>query len=452
MLGNYMIKNSKLNFNIKAILTALILLLTSFSVFAVADNQISYDQITVTYSFETPTIKEVTIGDGVYDRVTIQGLSASGNSGEPRLPVGGAYILLPQGTSLDDINVISESVFLGSGFNVEPVGQMIPISQISSAISPTPNENIYNSKDMFPGNLFEEVGTYSFRGYEMLVLNLHPIQYVPVTGELYFYEEMMISVNLVKDGNINPLFRDLEKDRIEIMNKVDNPEVVETYDYSIQHPLDSYDFLIITTDSLKNSFQPLENFHDANGISTIIKTTTDIGSSNPDDIRDYIRDAYNNWGIDYALIGADDDIIAAKDLFVRTIWWWPWSETEENMPSDLYYACLDGTYDYNGNGQFGEPDDGPGGGDVDLVAEVYVGRAPVGNTAEVNNFVDKTIAYLYSDDPYLEDVLMTGEELNDAPLTWGSLTINFVLFILKVVCQEVLTILKALIVLQNTSL
>jgi len=223
----------------------------------------------------------------------------------------------------------------------------------------------------------------------------------------------------MKDGNISPMFRNLEKDKNKIMEKVDNPVIADTYNHPINQPIASNDLLIITTDSLKSGFESLKNFHDANDLSTVIKTTSDIGSSNPDDIRDYIRNAYSSLQIDYVLIGADDDIISAKDLFVRTIWWWPWSETEEHMPSDTYYACLDGTYDNNGNGLYGEPNDGPGGGDVDLVADVYVGRASVGSNEEVNNFVQKTISYLFSDDPYLEDALMVGELLNTAPLTWG---------------------------------
>ncbi len=412
-------KNNKIDMNYNVIFIALILILTSFPIFTVAQNVNDYEQISLTYSFEQPIIEQIMIGSNVYTRITIQDLSASGNCGEPRLPSDGAYILLPQGTMVDDITVKSEGKLLGSGFNVEPVGKMIPISKSSSIIIPVQDKDLYSSTEMFPGNLFEEIGIYSFRGYKILVLKLNPVQYIPADGELYFYKEIKISVNLTYDGNINHMFRNLEKDKIKIIDKVDNPEIADTYNHPVNPPLDSYDLLIITTDPLKSGFETLKEFHNENGLSTVIRTTTDIGSSNPDDVRDYILDAYNNLLIDFVIIGADDDVIAAKDLFVRTVWWWPWSETEEHMPSDTYYACLDGPYDNNGNGLYGEPNDGPGGGDVDLVADVYVGRASVGNNEEVSNFVVKTIQYLYSDDPYLEDALMAGEMLNSAPLTWG---------------------------------
>ena len=72
------------------------------------------------------------------------------------------------------------------------------------------------------------------------------------------------------------------------------------------------------------------------------------------------------------------------------------------MPSDLYYACLDGTYNYDNDNKWGEPNDGEGGKDVDLIAEVYVGRACVGDLKEAKNFVSKTISYMKSNDNYLK--------------------------------------------------
>jgi hypothetical protein len=91
------------------------------------------------------------------------------------------------------------------------------------------------------------------------------------------------------------------------------------------------------------------------------------------------------------------------------------------MPSDLYYACLDGTYNYDGDNKWGEPTDGDGGGDVDLVADVYVGRACVGSSAEVTYFVDKTISYMtISEDPYLSEAVFVGEYLGDYGIaSWG---------------------------------
>ena len=135
----------------------------------------------------------------------------------------------------------------------------------------------------------------------------------------------------------------------------------------------------------------------------MIKTLTDIGGSDLESIRNYIRDAYTNWGIEYVLIGGDDTVVPAPMLWVsgmdeNTTYY------EDTMPADIYYACLDGPYNYDGDGKWGEPHDGTNGGDVDLIAEVYVGSACVDNIADVNNFVTKTVAYINKnpDDGYLK--------------------------------------------------
>jgi hypothetical protein len=84
---------------------------------------------------------------------------------------------------------------------------------------------------------------------------------------------------------------------------------------------------------------------------------------------------------------------------------------EYDLPSDLYFACLDGTFNYDGDGANGEPTDGEGGGDVDLMAEVTVGRAAVDDIAEAEQFVSKTLEYLTCNKPYLDNVLVTAERL-----------------------------------------
>lgn len=376
----------------------------------------------VRYSFNKPVVERLTVDEHVYDKVIMPDAPCSGDPGEPSLPTKGAYILLPQKTKVSEtIATPGEKVSLGSGYHIMPTSNPTPLSHGNPSQMPIGDEEIYKSKEPFPGKLSTEVGTYSFRGYEILVLMLHPVQYVPATGELFYYKDMTISVKTVRDGYISPLFRGLEKDKREAMKKVDNPGVADTYGKKISGTSSSneYDLLIVTTDSLKRSFQDLEDYHTSKGVRTIITTLTDTGSS-PEDIRDYIRDAYANWGINYVLIGGDDNVVPAKLLWVYGLDedTWPY---ESIMPSDLYYACLDGTFNYDDDNKWGEPTDGEGGGDVDLLAEVYVGRACVGSKNEVDNFVTKTIAYMDADaDDYLKKVCLAGEHLGDYGIaSWG---------------------------------
>lgn len=371
--------------------------------------------INVIYNFECPTIETINIEGSYYDRVFLTGCSTASNPGEPNIPSKGVFILLPPKSKAINIKVVAgEKHLLGTGFNVDPIGKPIPITQSSVIKKIVANDLVYQSNLLYPGNLYTGVGTYSFRGYEILILLLHPIQYNPINGDLYYYDDMKVIVDTSYDAQANSLFRGFERDKQDVMNKVDNPAVAEQYNGLHSSSMDTYDLLILTTDSLKNNFDPLKQAHDTEGIETVIKTLTDVGSSDQEAIRNYIRDAYLDLGVDYVLLGGDHNIVP-----VRTLWVYGLDENTEPyetyMPSDLYYACLDGPYNYDGDNKWGEPNDGINGGDVDLMSEVFVGRACVDNVADVNNFVTKTVAYINKDpdDEYLGRVCLAGEYLGD---------------------------------------
>lgn len=408
--------------HVKAFIVTVVLLLTTASSLVAAESGSDDNKIIQTYSFEKPQINHVTIEDTVYDQIIISDASGCSDPGEPDLPAVGVKLLLPQGTEITDINITpGEKVFLGSNFNIIPSRMPLKLSETNLLSKPVQDELIYTSEEAFPESLFTEIGTYVFRGYEILVLTLYPVQYMPASGDLYYFRDMTVIVKTEKNGEINPLFRNLEMDSFEIIRKVDNPLTINSYTEKTTIPVFSgnYNLLILTPEDLKDHFTPLKNAHDAQGISTEIKTLRDISifpdSVTPEDIRDFIKEEYTNSGIEYVLIGGDNDIVPAKDLWVRA---WNGGDTTF-MPSDLYYACLDGTYNYDGDDQWGEPDDGEDGNDVDLIAEVYLGRACVGSTTEVDNFVDKTTSYINSGGYSDGNVLMVGEFLWDDPDTWG---------------------------------
>jgi len=406
---------------ILAILVISFSLLSTSSVFVGAEQETVNEQINVSYSFDTPKLTKITIGDTIYDQVILQDVPCFGDPGEPYLPIKGAFILLPEGSKVANIFVeTGEKIKLGEDFYIVPAGKPVPMSKIHLARDPVPDETIYGSTDMFPGELFSEAETYSFRGYDILVLSLYPVQYVPTSGEVFFYPSLTVNVEIVENNMVNPLFRGLSKDRIEVLNKIDNPVVVDTYtnEIGVLGGLEQYDLLILTTDDFKDDFEPLKNAHEENGLATKIKTLSDINMMpdrvTPEDIRSFVQDEYLNHGIEYLLIGGDADVVPDKMLYVFGL-----DEDirpyETEMPVDMYYGCLDGTFNYDGDNLWGERTDGENGDDVDLYADVFVGRACVDNVFDIDNFVTKTIDYMNTDfnDPYLKKVLMAGEYLGD---------------------------------------
>ena len=367
------------------------------------------EQLTLDYSFDCPRVTTVKIGDTLYDRVTLEDATNGGPVGSPALPAAGARILIPFGTQVKSVDVIAGTrVLLGSDLLIEPVAR--PYRLMDGPLSvgvATPDESIYTSGDRYPAADFEEIGTQSFRGYQILVLRLQPVEYLPASGELSYSPNLRVVVETEETGRMPTLFRGFEGDAHEARGRVDNPEIIGSYEAAGARGARAYDMMILTTDALAGSFAALEAYHDGQGLATEIHTITEVGSSDPAAVREYIRNAYLNDGIEYVLIGGDDDIIPAQDLYVDSMEGY----TENEMPGDIYFGCLDGTWDDDGDGVFGEPTDGADGGDVDLLAEVFVGRCSAGDTTEVNRFVTKTLWYLGGSHTTPAEVLLVGEHL-----------------------------------------
>lgn len=379
------------------------------------------------YTFSTPQIVELTMEDYVYDQIFIDHLPSFSNPGEPCLPVQGASILLPPAAVITDVTVeTTECIMLTTNNTILPGSVPIPISSNHSFVIPQPDPVIYELDDEFPNTLVTQIGVYVARGYTIAEFRLHPIQYNPIKNTLYYYPQMKLIVTVETAGQLSTLYRDLPIDSQYIASKVDNPEMIEYwYPTNVTAISDSYDLLILTTEDFADGFIPLKEIHDERGLRTEIKTLRDIAlipsTIDPEMIRSFIRDEYLDHGIEYVLLGGDADFIPARMLWVSgmdegTVYY------ETTLPADFYFGCLDGTFNGDGDDRWGEPTDGDQGGDVDLLAEVYIGRATVDSIDEVGYFVTKTIAYLTMDplNPILSKVLFAGERLGDFGIaSWG---------------------------------
>lgn len=361
------------------------------------------DSLSLTYRFEhTPVMTRVNLGDATYDRVEVPDLIRFGHPGEPDLPTASARILLPMGMKVRDLQVVTGSeVLVGTGYLIEPAQEPAPLS-VAGHKPTLPKEEVYSQNRMFPG-LFTDLGTQYFRGYAIRVLRLNPLQYNPVTGMLVYFKEMTVSMNLTEDA-INPLFRGLAVDQAEAMKRVDNPDTAETYALFSPSTTVVKKMLILTNTDLKKDW---DEYAAAQPYDTYVIATS---QTDPAQIRNSIKLHYVMNQITHVLIGADDNRIPARD-FVYGLYNYTY------MPTDNYYSNLDGTFDANGNGLYGEyPVD-----DLDFYAEVYIGRGCVDNSTEFNRFRRNHIRYREksSSDIFFKKVLLVGEKLDDYFPTWG---------------------------------
>ncbi|MCK5258747.1 MAG: right-handed parallel beta-helix repeat-containing protein, partial [Thermoplasmatales archaeon] len=125
-------------------------------------------------------------------------------------------------------------------------------------------------------------------------------------------------------------------------------------------------------------------------------------------IRNFIRYIHQEWGTKYVLLGGDVETIPVRKLYVNLSNWHSSYVGEVPIegwiPSDLYFGCLDGTWNDDFDKKFGERKNYSIDEEADFVAEVYIGRAPVDNKYDVATFVNKIIQFETTQKP--NDVLL----------------------------------------------
>jgi hypothetical protein len=351
-----------------------------------------------------------------------------GEEGNPLLPYFSTNILLPQGQEIINIKILNEEYFsIIDNITIQPASRKFPTYQKAENYKVKPNETIYNSYDLFPDNMIDHVSIQYLAGHSIGSFLICPIIYQPAAKEAKLLKEIELEITIRKSERAGVLEQFLQDSKIinqRITKIVENPEVLPTYNYSLNRD-EECDILLITNNTLLPAFQDYVDFKVSTGYFVEAITTEDIytnytGQDNQEKIRNCIIDYYLNFGITFVILGGDSapnnpthDIIPHRGLFALD---------DNNIPADMYYACLDrgtggGTgpdWNNDGDNQWGEP------GEYDLYSEVGIGRICVDDAVEIQNFTSKLT--MYQDSPVINDTekaLMIGEELNNSPWTFG---------------------------------
>ncbi|MHA1792113.1 MAG: C25 family cysteine peptidase [Promethearchaeota archaeon] len=165
--------------------------------------------------------------------------------------------------------------------------------------------------------------------------------------------------------------------------------------------------LIITINSLSNAFQPLADLKTSRGVNTKILTVEEIeanttftsqGADTAAHIRNAIKYYHDHDETEFVILGGDVGVIPIRYVFnpdTTEQYFYNGQYYQNLKPTDQYYAGLNGTWDADGDGKYGEMRDGTNNqkDEVDWTAEVFVGRLPVHNTTDTTSIVNKIINY-----------------------------------------------------------
>jgi hypothetical protein len=300
---------------------------------------------------------------------------------KPLVPMVCKMFTFPFGTTIDDVTVsFQETIQQTLKCKVIPSPA---ISYISTEIPFEKDDGTidYSKIDVYPAHKFDyTLGSGFYHGEHVILLNLniYPVQYYPNSDKISYTPQATIDVTYT-----------LPKDNV--------------------LAIDEYDFLVLSPTEFSDELQPLIDYKNNDGISTILKTLDeipDVGYDQPESIKLFIKDAIEQWGIDYVLLvggwveDSNNQPVSEYAKFPIRKAYIPSGNYESWFPSDLYYADIYdeyanfSTWDDDGDGKYAEmtsfSNDLPA---MDLYPDVAIGRIPCISEKEVTDMVEKIIQY-----------------------------------------------------------
>lgn len=370
-----------------------------------ADAAVSLSQ---TRDFGNP---EIVPGPDGLIRVALEGCEPDVRTAKPVLPVAGVTFDIPPGYDVAHVTLQPHDV-REHALDAPVLWGQQARSPDEPHFPPVPADPaVYGADTPYPDADAPDWRTDPTDGGTRLSVAVHPVRYAPASGRLLIARAITVSVELRPAPAPEPPTRGSL-----------------ATDFSIP-PLDPdtpCTYLVLSTSNLIHNAPAPWNLHtlcEARAQAGLIPRIIPVewvyanypGNNNPERIRAFVQDAHARWGVRHLLIAGTFDLIPVQKLYVSFTDFF--STRTAEIPADaIYYGCMGGgMLDGNGNGRYGEVTDGPNGGDIDLTAEVMVGRFPVANADELAHMVRKTLRYEASSATDLAPSAFMAEKMDLSP-------------------------------------
>jgi len=403
-----------------------------FFQFPVDSHRSINDKNTVSYTiqFEHPSFQFITLHHKTFTSIMIDSCFSHGISGGPVHPIRPVTILLPAGTLVESVSFTADTKNITetceepidvNHYPIIPMQQEKPIKPVNSTPTLEMNRTQYERDDFYPETYGKADPVQYCKGYRLLPVTLYPVQYNPKQGLIQYTQTITITLHL-KDSKQKQSYSPVTLSDNDIVKKqVINPEILSTYESDQPHRLSSeystglcnstehIDYVIITTQQNGLDEWTTTNSTPYNWTSLMTKHSTEdnlnctlitieeitacsaywndssLFNDTAAQIRSFLKDAYQNWGIQYVLIGGDDELIPRREMD---------NYYETDVDSDLYWSNLDNTFNDDEDDYWGEEGDTG----FDYYSELYIGSLPCDEPQDVSNWMRKSFYYTNSTD------------------------------------------------------
>lgn len=358
-----------------------------------------YEQI----SFGTMSLSDV----GMRQATSVQGAEV----GNPNLPWYSVSLLLPQNTEAQDIEFeFTDFIEVEGEHKLYPYQAPRPLS-VKDEIPFAKNEKLYSSEELYPSKFSSDVKTQYLNGYSFAFSGFTPVRYVPATGKLSYAQKVTVRVRYSASRvDKSKMLNTSPEVKARVGRLAQNPESLGLYSSNTrQKSIGGYELLVVTPQEWVSSFDDYKAHYETRGLRTEVVALEDIyasseGRDEQEKIRTYISQEYEDNGIMMVLLGGDSNVVPYRGLYCYVM-----EDYEDpGLPSDMYYVCLDGTWNDDNDEFWGEV------GEDDLLPELAIGRMPFNNEEQFNNIMHKTLEY--QTNPVLgefNDIVFGAEHLGD---------------------------------------
>ena len=331
---------------------------------------------------------------------------------EPGLPLRSLSLAIPGTRKYESSSLSFSKRLIRSNVTVAP--GPVPVTTDGS-MEPVPARTVSYGNVTYPASNCLYTLSSEWSDLSMIHFLTTPFIYDAGARKLYFIDSIQLTVRTVEktpDENDIATFADRAVVSSIVANRdaVNRIPAMRAAASGSSSDANRIDYVVITSEELKQAFVPLVNWKRIKGLRSKIITTEEIdskyqGESGPLRIKKCLYDLYKNNSLRYALLGGDDTVVPVlhwkKDSVIK----------EANIPADLYYACFGGDFawDANCNGIYGELNDS-----INMGSSIFVSRLPVRTPTDVESFILKLLKY-EKKPKWNNNMLMCGVKITDNP-------------------------------------
>lgn len=350
----------------------------------------------------------------------------------PALPYINVYVVVGNESEYSGHTISSNEYTIRNNVTLAPNPKAMPTNV---AMSQAVRQIATYGNSYYPSQAIEYKGTHVFGGYKVLGFMVCPFSYDAINGTLYLKTSITLNISLgtqiqnsplIINPNMTEFVQQLTINGQEISTLYGNPSLSRGMRVQPSDNSDySYEYIIVTCDSLKSVFQQLADWKTKKGVRAKVITVEDIYneySSKPTPqlkIKQALKDYYDesDHTLQYVLLGGDTEIVPAQKCQVKSHYEYDpiahnsYFKYVEHLASDLFYASFANmNWDTNNDGEVGTVNDF-----IQLCHNIIVTRLSVNSLYDAYCQINRIINYESNPitNNWEDKYLLSGRSLNN---------------------------------------